>query len=148
MLGVAPRRWMRMDRTARSLGSTALLVGFLLLVTHGWALAIETCVGDCGEDGEVTVNELITMVNVALGAAAVESCLPGDADGDGDIAINEIIAAVNNGLNGCTAPTPTPTGGSHSYVGDYTGTAGSYGVRFHVDADGSADGFLDFLTPG
>lgn len=48
-------------------------------------------------------------------------------------------------------PTPTatatPPSGS-SYVGDYNGTAGTYGTRFHVSADGSAVGTLDFLTGG
>jgi hypothetical protein len=29
------------------------------------------CVGDCNSDGQVTVDEIITMVNVALGNSAV-----------------------------------------------------------------------------
>jgi hypothetical protein len=61
------------------------------------------CVGDCNGSGEVTVNELITMVNIALGNSPVSACAAGDADGDGEITINEIIAAVNNALNGCRA---------------------------------------------
>jgi hypothetical protein len=36
-----------------------------------------SCVGDCNGDGEVTINELITGVNIALGATPV-SQLPGD----------------------------------------------------------------------
>ena len=71
------------------------------------------CVGDCDGSGDVTVNELITMVNIALGSAPLSSCPVGDADGNGDIAINEIIVAVNNALGVCTpeqaTPTPTPT---------------------------------------
>ena len=59
------------------------------------------CTGDCDGSGDVTVNELITMVNIALGNAALSACTAGDADGSGDITINEIIAAVNNALNGC-----------------------------------------------
>jgi hypothetical protein len=62
-----------------------------------------SCQGDCGSDGAVTVNEIITMVNIALGTANVSACTAGDADGSGDITINEIIAAVNNALNGCVA---------------------------------------------
>jgi CSLREA domain-containing protein len=62
-----------------------------------------SCQGDCGNDGAVTVNEIITMVNIALGTANVSSCIAGDADGSGDITINEIIAAVNNALTACTA---------------------------------------------
>jgi hypothetical protein len=62
------------------------------------------CTGDCNGDGEVTVNELITMVNIALGSANVSTCAAGDANGDGEITINEIIAGVNNALNGCSPP--------------------------------------------
>jgi len=59
------------------------------------------CPGDCSGDGQVTVNELIEMVNIALGTANVSTCRAGDANGDGEITINEIIAGVNNALNGC-----------------------------------------------
>ena len=59
------------------------------------------CVGDCNHSGEVTIEELITMVNIALGSSPVSACAAGDANGDGEITVNEIIAAVNNALNGC-----------------------------------------------
>jgi hypothetical protein len=59
------------------------------------------CTGDCNGDGEVTVNEIITMVNVALGTQEVTVCGAGDANGDGEITVNEIVAAVNRALNGC-----------------------------------------------
>jgi hypothetical protein len=59
------------------------------------------CLGDCDRQGEVTVNELITMVNIALGNAGASMCTAGDANGDGEITINEIVAGVNNALNGC-----------------------------------------------
>ena len=52
-------------------------------------------------DGEVTVNEIITMVNIALGIAPLSECPAGDTDASGDIAVNEIITAVNNALGGC-----------------------------------------------
>lgn len=67
------------------------------------------CVGDCDGSGDVTVNELITMVNIALGSASLSSCPAADADGSGDITINEIIAAVNNALGVCPPPAATPT---------------------------------------
>ncbi len=60
------------------------------------------CVGNCNGDAQVTVNELITMVNIALGTAPLSTCPVGDANGDKDITVNEIIAAVNNALNGCS----------------------------------------------
>lgn len=61
------------------------------------------CVGDCDGDGQVTVNERIEMVNIALGSAAVSTCTAGDANGDGEITVNEIVAGVKNALNGCSS---------------------------------------------
>lgn len=51
--------------------------------------------------GEVTINELIIGVNIALGNAALTDCIGFDFDGNGEVAINELIGAVNNALNGC-----------------------------------------------
>jgi len=59
------------------------------------------CAGDCDGSGEVTIGELITLVNIALGSRPVSACPAGDVNSDGTIAINEIIAAVGNALNGC-----------------------------------------------
>ncbi len=59
------------------------------------------CVGDCGGDGQVTVDELLLMVNIALENVAVSECEAGDANDDGTITVDEIIAAVNNALAGC-----------------------------------------------
>jgi hypothetical protein len=36
--------------------------------------ALAPCVGDCNADGQVTVNEIITGVNIALGNALVSAC--------------------------------------------------------------------------
>jgi uncharacterized repeat protein (TIGR01451 family) len=59
------------------------------------------CAGDCNGDGQVTVNEILAMVNIALGNVPVAQCEPGDASQDGQITIDEILTAVNNALNGC-----------------------------------------------
>jgi hypothetical protein len=60
-----------------------------------------TCVGDCSGDGMVTVDELLTMVNIALGNAPISECPAGDANNDMQITVDEILTAVNNALNGC-----------------------------------------------
>ena len=61
-----------------------------------------TCaVGDCNQDGQVTVDKVLTMVNIALGNSALSTCIAGDANGDGEITIDEILLAVINVLNGC-----------------------------------------------
>ena len=102
----------------------------LLVVIVGFSAqrCVATCVGDCDGSGDVTVNEIITMVNVALGSAQLSACPPGDADGSGDITINEIIQAVNNALGMCpveqASPTPTPTtGATHTPTATATATA-------------------------
>lgn len=67
------------------------------------------CAGDCNGDGQVTIDELVRGVNLALSGAGVP-CAALDVNGDGEIAINELIAGVNSALAGCpSAPTPTAT---------------------------------------
>jgi len=67
------------------------------------------CTGDCSTNGVVTVDEVLTMVNIALGNTQITDCELGDANQDGGITVDEILTAVNNALNGC--PTMiTPTG--------------------------------------
>ncbi|MCX8072232.1 MAG: hypothetical protein N3C12_07265 [Candidatus Binatia bacterium] len=62
---------------------------------------VPACVGDCDGDGQVTIEEIIKMVNVALELQPVGSCAAGDANSDGAITVDEIILAVNKALNGC-----------------------------------------------
>lgn len=59
-----------------------------------------TCAGDCHGRGSVTVAEIITMVDIALGGP-LDACRAGDADSDGQITVDEILTAVNNALRGC-----------------------------------------------
>jgi hypothetical protein len=59
------------------------------------------CAGDCNGDGQVTVNELILGVNIALGSQPASVCTAIDINGDGTVTINELIAAVTRALNGC-----------------------------------------------
>jgi hypothetical protein len=58
------------------------------------------CGGDCDGKGTVTVDEVLTLVNIALGNLNVSACLAGD-NTDGKITVDEILTAVNNALNGC-----------------------------------------------
>ena len=62
---------------------------------------VATCVGDCNGDGEVTVNELIVGVNIALGSQPASACPAFDVNGDGMVTIPELIQGVNNALEGC-----------------------------------------------
>jgi hypothetical protein len=55
--------------------------------------------GDCNGDGQVTINELIIGVNIALGIAPISDCPAFDTNGDGQVSIDELIAAVNVALS-------------------------------------------------
>ena len=52
----------------------------------------------------MTIDELITLVNIALGSANISACMAGDSNHDGQISIDEIIRAIDAALNGCTDP--------------------------------------------
>ncbi len=60
------------------------------------------CVGDCDGSGEVTVDELITLVNIDLGTSSPLACANGIPSGAA-IDITLIIQAVNIALNNCPA---------------------------------------------
>lgn len=68
------------------------------------------CVGDCDGSQSVTVNEIIKLVNIALGTQAESACPQGVPSG-AQVNVALIIQAVNNALNGCQGalPSPTPT---------------------------------------
>jgi len=60
-----------------------------------------SCASDCNGNRVVSINELIAVVNIALGIRAVETCPAGDVNGDGTVSINELITAVGRALRGC-----------------------------------------------
>src|SRR5215471_11890411 len=85
------------------------LVAFALLCSLPTVpVASAVCPGDCNGDGSVVVSEIITAVNIALGAVDVSACRAVDLNNDNMVSVNEIISAVGSVLNGCPA-TPTPT---------------------------------------
>ncbi len=59
------------------------------------------CAGDCTGNGAVTVDELLTMAQIALGEAEMSECEVGDGNGDGQITVDEILIAVNHALSSC-----------------------------------------------
>jgi len=67
-----------------------------------------SCVGDCNDDRQVDIGEIITLVNIALGTADSSACPHGITVGAA-VDIGLIIQAVNSALNGCPTPTGTPT---------------------------------------
>ncbi len=100
-------------RSKRSRGACCWVCGSLIaavLVPRAVSAQHGTCVGDCGGDGSVTVDEIIVGVNIALGLAPVEACPSVDRDGNFQVTIDELVGAILNALEGCPmVPTATPT---------------------------------------
>lgn len=100
------------SKLLRLLCAASIASSGVLLARAPIALAqAATCVGDCRNDGAVTVDELLTGVNIALGNAPLSACDVFDANHDNQVTVDELLTAVNNALNGCPAPA-TPAAGS------------------------------------
>ncbi len=80
----------------RTIISTAMLVGVLVAPARG-----VDCPGDCDGNGQVTVDEIIVAVSIALGEAELGDCLAADSGGDGNVTVDELVMAVDAALNGC-----------------------------------------------
>ncbi|HYD49192.1 MAG TPA: SO2930 family diheme c-type cytochrome [Terriglobales bacterium] len=78
----------------------AVLAGVVLACPVPAALAA-ACGGDCDRNCSVTVDEVLTMVNVALGQSPVFECGAGDADADEAITVDEILGGLVHALEGC-----------------------------------------------
>jgi len=63
----------------------------------------KVCVGDCSGVGKVSIDDLVKMVNIALGLLPVSECPAGDPNHHGTITIDDIIQAVRNAQEGCPA---------------------------------------------
>ena len=69
------------------------------------------CAGDCDSDGRVTVDEILTGINIDLGNTPISACpafsCPPCTVSSCQSGVDCILEAVNNALTGCP-PTPTP----------------------------------------
>jgi glucose/arabinose dehydrogenase len=76
---------------------------FLLIISLwlGVPLAAQVCPGDCSFDANVTVDELVTVVNIALGDLDVVVCPSADSSCDGRVTVDEIVGSVGGALDGC-----------------------------------------------
>lgn len=72
--------------------------------------------GDCNEDDEVTIDELVRGVNIALEAREIGRCVDADIDDNGEVSVDEIVRAVNAALNGVPAPVERDPNESLLYV--------------------------------
>jgi hypothetical protein len=86
----------------------ALAALLVVLLAARASLAGLPCIGDCDGDEQVSISELITGVNMALGLAPVAQCAAFDSNGDQQVGITELVTAVNAALGSC-AGTPRVT---------------------------------------
>jgi hypothetical protein len=59
------------------------------------------CPADCNADGTVAVDEIVTGINIALGALQVAECPVFDRNTDEQVSVDELIQAVTVALQGC-----------------------------------------------
>ncbi len=84
---------------------------FGLLATLLLPHVAHACTGNCNGDGQVTIDEIIVGVNMALGLLPLTVCPIFDRDGSGAIEIDELIAAIDSSQRGCPI---TPASGTAS----------------------------------
>jgi poly(3-hydroxybutyrate) depolymerase/6-phosphogluconolactonase (cycloisomerase 2 family) len=114
-----------------SLSYSALLV---FSTDEGGMAPIVRCVGDCGWDSQVTIDELLKGVNIALGSLPLSACEMFDDNGDGTVTVDELLRGVNNALNGCVDQL---TPGDHRRTLVFGGYSRIYDVHIPPGYDGS-----------
>jgi hypothetical protein len=82
-----------------------IVLTFVLTVLTAWAGTARgvDCIGDCDGDGVVSIDEIMTAVNIALGTADASVC--GSLAANGEVTVATILTAVDEALNGCPAGT-------------------------------------------
>ena len=85
-----------------------VLAGLVLSLAGKPVKVLAVCAGDCDGSGDVSLDEITALVEVALGSPPLTACADGISSGTPvDIAL--IIQAVDTSLNSCPAPVSTPT---------------------------------------
>ncbi len=62
--------------------------------------------GDCNYDNAVSVDEVLTGVDIALGKMSMDDCPDIDVDSNYRVAIEDLVAAAKSATNGMPAPRP------------------------------------------
>ncbi len=89
--------------TATSAGHAMRMAAIAMVLIAGSTLPAiaQQCPGDCDDDCNVGINELLRAVGISLGNADISACSELDVNGDERAAVNELVVAVGNALNGC-----------------------------------------------
>ncbi len=73
-------------------------VALALTLAVAPSAARAACLGDCNNDGDVVVSELVSVTTIGLGQAAVSTCPNADPDKTGDVGIVEIVGSLDHAL--------------------------------------------------
>jgi hypothetical protein len=82
-----------------------ILLGIFQAALCAGVSAQPVCVGDCSGGDQVTVDEVLRGVAIALGSLEAGACEVVDSNADGLVTVDELLEAVNVALNGCTIGT-------------------------------------------
>ncbi len=74
------------------------------IFSEGLAFRRPGCAGDCDTSGNVTVDERVKGVNIALGNAQVDTCSAFDVNGDRRVTVDELVKAMSNAPGSCPTP--------------------------------------------
>ena len=86
----------------------SITVGILAAALGAARAGAQACPGDCNGDAAVTVDEIVTVVNIALGTSPIELCVAADTDGNEQASVDELVTMINLALDGCPAIEPLP----------------------------------------
>ena len=120
----------------RHLYQTSLSYNALLVFStdEGGMAPIVRCVGDCDWGSQVTVDELVRGVSIALGTAPLSACEMFDRDGSRTVTVEELVGGVNSALTGCSEPL---TPGDHRRTLSFAGETRIYDVHIPPGYDQS-----------
>jgi hypothetical protein len=115
------------------------IVGAALLIA-ATAAPGRACNADCGRDGVVSVGDLISAVNIALGNSELTQCPAADTDGDGRVPINELLKAVRAALEGMDGVICTVAGTGRAQFDADGGAALQTSLYYPIDVELDAQG--------
>ena len=95
-----------MAQFRRAAGAFVVLLTTALAGAHGAraASAPIRCVGDCDRDRTISIAELVTGVDVALGRRGIDACSALDCDASGSATVDCVVRAVKTAIEGCGQP--------------------------------------------
>ena len=65
------------------------------------ATPVGLCGGDCNSDHQVTVNEIIVSVGIAIAGYDIEQCRAADLDDSGEVTVDELVLIIDNAMDVC-----------------------------------------------